>query len=97
MQLFGSSWADAAPPWDFSGDIFQKTDFVEMRIPRSDLGYPVTVKLHLCMLNEQNMSEWTYAGVPSTSFVDGVDPNYGKYFSFDLTSPKKPKDYVPLP
>lgn len=92
MQVFSSSWGEAA--WDLSGDIHQTGNFVEFKIPLSDLGYPVSVSMHVCMLNEASGGEWTYAGVPSDSFADGTDPNFTKYFEFDLKASKAPGQYV---
>ena len=86
----GSAWAIAVPAWDFSGDVNKSGDYIELRIPLSDIGYPVTVKLHVSMINEAVGAEGTYAGMPSTSFADGYPPNYTKYFLFDLKAMKKP-------
>ena len=93
MVFNGTSWIDGS--WSFTGDVYQSGSFVELRVPLAKLGNPSTVRVHLNMVNESNGGEWTYAGVPSTSFQDGLDPDYGKFFSFDLTSAKAPKDYLP--
>ncbi len=91
----GSAWADAA--WDFTGKVFKQGDYLEIAIPRSNIGSPITtVDIHLSMINETMNAEGTYAGVPSTSFVDGVDKNYTHYFSFDLAGCTAPTSHPPL-
>lgn len=91
----GSAWVDAA--WDFNGDVHQTGDFIELRIPRADIGAPTSVSLAMLMLNEASGGEWSFAGVPSTTFTDGFDPNYAKFFTFDLTANKVPATVAPLP
>jgi cysteine-rich repeat protein len=90
----GNAWADAA--WDFTGDVFQSGDFVELRIPRADVGSPSTLDVHVGMLDEQAGSEKTYASAPSTSHVDSYDPNYTKRFSIDFASCAGPSSLTPL-
>ena len=72
-------------------------NFMEMSITRASLGNPTMVKVHMNMLIETAGSDWTFSGVPSTSFTDGLDPNYTKYFEFDLASPAAPSSYAPKP
>ena len=49
------------------------------------------------MLVEGNDSDWTWAAVPSDSFVDGRDPDFHKYFEFDLANGSKaPNSYSAL-
>jgi hypothetical protein len=91
----GTAWVDAT--WDFTGDVYRSGDYVEMRVPLVDIGSPSTVKVHLCMLNETTGGEWSYAAVPSTSFANGKDPDYTKYYEFDLTGGAAPATYLPLP
>lgn len=92
-----SAWDDAM--WDFTGDVFRNGTFVEIRIPRAEIGTPSTMALHASMLNETALSEGTYAAVPSTSLVggDGYDPDYTKYFEFDLDGDVVPNAHQPLP
>jgi hypothetical protein len=78
----GSAWGNAS--WNFTGDVYQTSTFVEVRVPFVDIGSPTSVDLLLAMLNEQGGGEWTYAGVPSTTFTDGSDPNYAKYLQLDV-------------
>ena len=91
----GSDWID--PAWDFTGDIYQTGTYVELRIPRVDLGAPDQISLAMAMINETQNSEFTFAGVPSTSFTDGYDPDWTGYYSFDLTDDQAPAAYSPLP
>jgi hypothetical protein len=76
--------------------------FMEMSVTRASLGSPTSLKVHLDMLKEDTTgtkTDWTFAGVPSTSFTDGFDPDYTKYFQFDLSYPysKAPNAYSPQP
>ncbi|MDP8256547.1 MAG: hypothetical protein P9M14_12425 [Candidatus Alcyoniella australis] len=87
-------WVDAV--WDFTGDVFQSGNFIELRVPLADIGSPTQVDVLLCMVNEQSMSEWTYAGVPDTIFSDGFDPDYAHWLRFDLGASQSPADYTPL-
>lgn len=88
----GAAWVEAN--WVFTGDIVQSGNYVELRIPRNDIGDPDEIDLHLDMINEPGT--WTYAGVPSTSFVDGADRDFTQHFHFDLTSDVAPNLYTPL-
>ena len=74
----------------------RKNGFFEVAIPRAAIGNPSTLKVHVNMINEASGSEWTYSAMPSTSLTDGLDPNYGKYFEFDLADASKaPNQYAP--
>jgi hypothetical protein len=95
-QIFrynGSSWSGMS----WTGNIANNDDYVEMRIPLADIGSPSVVKVHVNMISSAVASEWSYAAVPSTSFSDGYDPDYNKYYQFDFGSMTVPKDYTPLP
>jgi hypothetical protein len=98
MVYNGTSWASDAT-WSFTDDIFLSTaasnQWLEMRIPLAELGSPTTVDVHLSMINEAAMAESTYAGVPDTSFTDGLDRNYSHYFSFDLSGATPPNAHSP--
>jgi hypothetical protein len=90
----GASWVDAA--WDFTGDVFESADFVELRIPRADLGAPGKIDLAMDMLNEENNAEFTFAGVPQIGLTDAYDPDFTHYFSFDLDGCMSPTMFSPL-
>ena len=94
MEYSVSNWVDAG--WNFTGDVFQSGTFLEMRVPFADIGSPAAFSVVMCMINEAGGSEWTYAGVPDTVFSDGVDPDYGHYYQFDLTGSTPPNQYVPV-
>ena len=69
-------------------------------VTRALLGSPTKLKVHMNMLIEQSGAEWTYAGVPSTSFSpDGPNPAmFSKYYEFDLADlAKAPNTYAPKP
>ena len=90
----GTTWADDG--WNFLGDVYRSGTFVEMRIPRADIGAPSTLRLHLSMINTTALNEYTFAGVPSTSFTDAFNPPlYQHYFEFDLTGSQAPNTYSP--
>ncbi|MFO8072344.1 MAG: hypothetical protein R6V85_10770 [Polyangia bacterium] len=93
MEWSGSAWQDAG--WDFAGDVYHDGQYVEVRLPRGDLGAPTLLSAHLSMVDEADGSEWTYAGVPETSFSDGLDPDYQACFEFDLNGNAAPGDYSP--
>ncbi|MFX1274245.1 MAG: hypothetical protein ACFFBP_15145 [Promethearchaeota archaeon] len=88
------SWTDAS--WDVSGDAYRNStlEFFEMRVPIVDLGSPSNVLAHVSMIDE--FGNWTYSGVPSTSFTDGNDPDYTKFFLFDLDGTSAPANYIPI-
>lgn len=44
-----------------------------------------------------DLAEWSWSAVPDASFVDGYNPEYTRYLSFDLTSPAPPNSYTALP
>jgi hypothetical protein len=73
----------------------RKSGFMEVAIPRTAIGNPSTVKVHVSMINEAAGSEWSYSAMPSSSLTDGLDPNYSKYFAFDLNdTTKAPNSYT---
>lgn len=80
-----------------SSDYSQNGNFIEFRISRAALGNPQNIKIHGSMLNTNDYSEWTYAGTPYNSFMDGYDPNYTKFYNFLLWESIAPNQYTPLP
>lgn len=93
----GAAWVDAAGA-GLVPVAMQKGKFMEMSINRAAIENPQTLKIHMSMLIEGGGADWTYSAVPSTSFVDGLDPDYGKYFEFDLADlTKAPGSYAPKP
>ena len=91
----GSSWITSSLVTP--SDISRSSDFVEMRIPLASLGSPDKLKVHMNMLNATPGGEWSWGAVPSTSFSDRYDPDYTKYFEFNLKDKVKPNQYMPLP
>lgn len=94
VMVHTGSWVESG--FDLDGDVFRTGDFVEMRIPLGDLGNPTKLRLHLSMINEQTGGQYTFAGVPSTSFTDGIDPDYTKYFELELDGCDTPSMHTPL-
>ena len=89
----GSSWSDAS---GLVPDCETKSQFVECRVARTSLGSPTKLAMHVSMVKETSGAEWTYAGAPQTSFTDGKDPNYTKYFELDLDDPSTPPNASPV-
>lgn len=89
----GATWSSIT----WSGSSARNGDFVELSIPLADLGSPTSLSVHLSMINEQGGNEWSWASVPDSSFSDGVDPDYTRYYDFDLTGAADPSSYTPLP
>jgi hypothetical protein len=83
---YNAGWVDAG--WDFTGDVYQSGTFVELRIPLADIGSPPIVRVHVSMINEPGV--WSYAAAPSDSFTDGADPDYTRYYAFDLAGSAPP-------
>jgi hypothetical protein len=89
----GGSWSDMV----FSGSLVLNGNFVEMRIPLADIGSPSTIlNIHLSCIYDLSSNEVTYAGVPFNSFIDGFDPNYTHYYSFNLAGSISPSSYSPI-
>jgi hypothetical protein len=88
----GSAWTDVGPISSFD----RKGSFWEISVTRTLFGAPAKLKVHMNMLIEQAGAEWTYAGVPSTSFADGKNPAaFAKYYEFDLAdTTKAPSTYT---
>ncbi len=90
MEWSGSAWEDAS--WDFTDDVFQTGTFVEMRLPRADIGDPSILRLVLAMINEQADYEGTYAGCPEDTFTDGYDRDFATWLQFDMDSCDPPAE-----
>lgn len=92
----GAAWVDASATVPIVA--MAQGSFMEMSITRSAIGSPSTLKVHMNMLIEGGGSDWTYAGMPSTSFVDSLNPSFTRYFDFDLSNTTKaPNSYTPGP
>ena len=92
------SWDGAT--WSATGatvEASQNGTFVELRVPLAELGSPSLLPVHLSMINEVGLGEWSWAAMPAASFTDGYDPDYTQYLEFDLRSSSAPVDYPPLP
>lgn len=74
----------------------QQGTFMEMSISRTAIGATGLIDVHMNMLIEGGGADWTYAGVPSTSFTDGKNAQPTKYFELDLAdTTKAPNAYAP--
>jgi hypothetical protein len=99
-KAWGASmtWTDLA--WNFTGDVYQQGDFVELRVPLADIEVPVlptNVAVHISMINATPNFEFTFAGVPSTSFTDAYGANYDKYLQFEIGGLANPSTFTPKP
>jgi len=90
----GTAWVDTG--WDFTGAVFQNGNFVEIRVPRTNIGSPSTVNVVLSVVNEQAGAEFTFGGVPVTAFTDAYDPDFAHTFLFDLDGCMTPAMFVPI-
>jgi hypothetical protein len=91
----GAAWTNVGP----ISTVSRKGTFMELSITRTAFGKPTKLKVHMNMLIEQTGAEWTYAGVPSTSFTDGKNPaSFAKFYEFDLADrAKAPNTYATKP
>lgn len=89
----GTAWVDHVANLN---TVERKGTFMELSILRALLGAPTKLKVHVTMLIEKTGEEWTYSGLPSTSFTDGKAPaSFTKYFEFDLADKAKaPNSYT---
>jgi Pentapeptide repeats (8 copies) len=67
----GSTWVDDATVTAITR---QTGTFVETRISLTDVGTPGTIGVAAFMLNETDLAEYSFAGVPSGTFADGYYP-----------------------
>jgi hypothetical protein len=82
----GSNWVEGTQTGIAA---YRSGQFVEFRIPRSNIGSPEAVKVCGGMINEQPLSEYTYYMAPNNN-LEGYNPNYSGYFGFLLISSISP-------
>ncbi len=86
-QIFqNGAWADAGT---YAGTAFERNNagYVELRIPRADLGNPTTLPFVSYIINEKPNSEWTWAVTPSQAVTaDGYDRDFSRFYEFDLNA-----------
>jgi len=70
-------------------------EVVEFGIPWGAIGNPDVVDVHAAMVFEGNGFESTFAGLPSSSFADGYDPDATSFFTFDRQSELPPQLQLP--
>jgi hypothetical protein len=72
--------------------------FVEVAIPRAELGDPALLGVVTFMMNEKPMGEWSYAGLYPGSFTDGyydaevAGIPLSRYLNIDFASSRLPND-----
>jgi hypothetical protein len=64
----------------------QKGDFVELRIPRSDLGDPSVLQVVSYLMNEKTGAEKSWGASPANAMIDGMNPKIKTSHEFDLRS-----------
>lgn len=81
----GSTWSAVT----FNGSIFDNngSNFIEVRLPKSDLDAPNCIYALGYFINEQGGNEWTYASWPDSSLVDGYYTNgyFNHWWGYNLT------------
>ena len=95
MQEFGGSWGDAGVAWFNTDDWAHEGTFIELRMSRAALEVGGSLALVMSLVRETNNNQATYAGVPSTAFVDGLDPNFSSWYEFDLEGSVLPSEHMP--
>lgn len=96
LEYDGAAWSPGG--WAIGkGDVYQQGELLELRVARSDLGDPDALELHVGVLREADLDEASWAACPQGSYVDGYDPDYTQYWSFDLLGSASPAEHVPLP
>ena len=72
--------------------------FIEFKILRSALDIdPELTRIHISIIKE-TVSQITLAGVPDNSFTNNsFNPDYSKYYEFNLNSDQLPSEYTPQP
>lgn len=92
IEVFGggSTWTTSATALAHA----HAGDFVELAIPRALFPGATTLGIVTYMINEQNLSEGTYAGLYAGSFTDGYATALPitKYLKVDFSSTKPPND-----
>ena len=87
----GSSWdyGTGTGYWTGTKNRNSTDGIVEISIPRANLGNPTSIYILAYMINEQALSEWTYASWPDNS-LDGGDGykssgNFSHWYGYILT------------
>jgi|WetSurMetagenome_2_1015567.scaffolds.fasta_scaffold52579_2 hypothetical protein len=98
LQSFnGTTWQSG----DQSGMLQSRVgNYIEIKIPRSNIGSPGQIYICAAMISEAPGSEWTYFITPAAQ-SDGYNPALAHFFGFTLDAGRSPNDaaYVdgPLP
>ena len=66
--------------WPAPTDHFLSGNYMEMSIPWEWLNTPDILKVVSSHIKE-DVPEWTYAGLPADTFVDGYDPDFSTYLT----------------
>jgi hypothetical protein len=95
----GGTWMTSSPLFGMGGAARAESGTtVEMAVPLATLGVTDQLDVVMTLLFEGSPTESTYAATPAATLSDGAyDPNYTKYWSFDLTSSTPPASYTALP
>jgi hypothetical protein len=96
----GAAWLETANWLGTAGSAVVENDpagMVELAIPLAALDVSTQLDLHLAWVDDRLGLDRTEGGVPATSFADGADPNYARYYRFELATSTVPSSYTPLP
>jgi parallel beta-helix repeat protein len=88
-----ASWSEIANP---VGEAASSLGYVELQVPLGAIDSPTTVGIVACLVEEALGSESTYAGLPSSSFADGYDPDFAYFITGDFTALRQPNDRIVL-
>lgn len=96
----GASWTAVT----YTGAVFDNdgANFIELRLPLTDIGSPERIRILGYFINEQNLGEWTYASWPAVSLAGGDGYNrFGAFYNWyefalvDSMAPNAPANFSP--
>jgi hypothetical protein len=93
----GLGWSETAFWLGTNGSSYVSnfsTDQAELKIPFSAIGVHAPFELHVNLVYEGAGYESSFAPTPADSFVDGYDPDYTRYFTFDPDGMGVPTSYA---
>lgn len=81
-MVYDDGWLESTK---YSGQNWAKRDqYVELRIPRADIGNPHTISMVSFLMNEKRGTEWTWGANPEQTIRDGYRPSFTTFRIFDL-------------
>jgi len=96
LEYGGAGWMTGG--WEIGlGDVYRQGELLELRIARSDLADPDILEFHAGIQRDAMLDEASWAASPEGSYVDGYNPDYDQFWSFDLLGSDSPAQHVPQP